>query len=463
MKKLLSLVLAALMLATLLPAAMFAEEAPTLKWVSVGSGMPDNYDAWKAKVDEYLMEKIGVKLELEILSWGAYGEKRNAIVNGGEPFDIIFGDSGSLHSDIAKGALLDMSTLLPNYPELMAVLPESLWATVTVNGGVYAIPTYKDSALAHYFIWQPSVIEKTGIDVTELKTFESIEPVLRAMKEQGINYPYTMNKNGSRFYLDNFDNMGLTQVMGVRYDDQERKVVSIYETEEVMNLYRLLHKWYNDGLINPDAATLAEAPQNLPFFIGQGWPNAWKIMEEVATTVNFLGPIFSNNSVMGSMNSVSAGSKYPEKAMELLQLANTDTKLRDMLCYGLEGDNFVYNAEGMVEQDMVNRPWPWPRYTQGNHFVLTPSTADPTIFDNLNIVNSTATPSVLLGFTVDRSEIEDQLAYFDQVLSKYMAEVCTGTGDPDVLIPQMVAELDAGGFRDVIASVQAQIDAHYAK
>ena len=32
----------------------------TLKWVTVGNGMPENYDAWKANLDKYLEEKIGV-------------------------------------------------------------------------------------------------------------------------------------------------------------------------------------------------------------------------------------------------------------------------------------------------------------------------------------------------------------------------------------------------------------------
>lgn len=69
MKKLLSLLLAALLLASLVP--VMAEEAPALRWVSLGNGMPDNYSTWKPKVDAYLMEKIGVTLDLEVLSWGA--------------------------------------------------------------------------------------------------------------------------------------------------------------------------------------------------------------------------------------------------------------------------------------------------------------------------------------------------------------------------------------------------------
>lgn len=40
-------------------------EVVDIKWAMVGNGMPDNYDAWKAKLDAYLEEKIGVHLDME--------------------------------------------------------------------------------------------------------------------------------------------------------------------------------------------------------------------------------------------------------------------------------------------------------------------------------------------------------------------------------------------------------------
>ena len=39
--------------------------------------------------------------------------------------------------------------------------------------------------------------------------------------------------------------------------------------------------------------------------------------------------ILSNETVRGSMNMISANSKYPEKCLELLNLVNTDTTLRE--------------------------------------------------------------------------------------------------------------------------------------
>lgn len=276
----------------------------------------------------------------------------------------------------------------------------------------------------------------------------------------------SFSKGGAYHMLDLYDGAGVgVPVMGVRYDDQERKVVSVFESEEIMANLNLLHKWYNDGLINADAATLAEAGSELPFYVAQGWAGAWTYTKDgksvTGTTVPFIGPISSSGTIMGSMNGVYAGARNPEKVLEFLQLVNTDSKLRDMICYGEEGVNFEY-VDGLVEQNN-EKPWPWARYTQGNHAILTPTTANPDLFSGIAWVNDNAVPSVLMGFNLDRSKIEDELAQIKATYEKYQSEMLTGTADPAEIVPAMMDELKAVGFDEVMAEVQRQIDAHFAK
>ena len=475
MKKTRSLLLAALMLLSLAPLAL-AEAPVAVKWVSLGGGMPDNYDSWKAKVDAYLTEKIGVTLDADILSWGAYGDRSNAIINGGEYSDAIFTDGGSYAADISKGALLDIKPLLDTVPELKAVIPEDMWRAITIDDKIYAVPTLKDSALTQYFVFDPEVVEGLELDISNVHSLKDLDPIFRKMKEGNdkvapIAAPYTLNKGGSYQMMDVFDGAGIgVPVIGVRYDDQERKVVSVFETQEIQDQLALLHTWYKDGIINADAATLQESPSELPFFIAQGWPGAWnyskkdaedKDIKVTGLTQLFLGPIFSSGTVMGSMEGVYAGSKNPEQVLKFLELVNTDTKLRDMICYGEEGVNFEYK-DGLVEQS-VEKPWPWARYTQGNHTILTPTTADPNFVTNIATVNAEATATVLLGFTLDRSSMEDELALIKAIYEKYLSELITGTRAPDDVVPAMINEMNAVGFQEVLAEFQRQVDAAFPK
>ena len=65
--------------------------------------------------------------------------------------------------------------------------------------------------------------------------------------------------------------------IGVSYNDSTKKVVSIYEQEDVMADLKTLHEWYQAGIINADANTLGEAPKYRMCYVAQGWPR--KILE----------------------------------------------------------------------------------------------------------------------------------------------------------------------------------------
>ena len=79
MKKLLTLVLA-LMVALCAMSFAVAEEVPTLKMITLGNGQPENYAAWIEKLNPYLEEKIGVKLDVECIGWGDWGNRRSVII-----------------------------------------------------------------------------------------------------------------------------------------------------------------------------------------------------------------------------------------------------------------------------------------------------------------------------------------------------------------------------------------------
>ena len=85
-------------------AAASSDEIVNLKWVTIGNGMPTNYDSWVAKVNEYVGEKIGVNIEMEVIPWGDWDKRRNIIVSTNEPYDIIFGNGNNYIADSNLGA-----------------------------------------------------------------------------------------------------------------------------------------------------------------------------------------------------------------------------------------------------------------------------------------------------------------------------------------------------------------------
>ncbi len=469
MKKLLAMLLALTMLLGMTGTFASAEEVVTLKWVTVGSGMPTNYDAWLAQINPYLAEKIGVNVDVEVIGWGDWDNRRNMIISTNEPYDIIFGNSGTYNNDVQMGAYYEITEeMLAEYaPGLVELIPSAYWDACRVDGLIYAVPTYKDSSMTNYFVWDKELLDANGLDASEGHTLEAIEPILYELKDKTSNTVYPLNSNGATYLLSVYDQMstGLPAI-GVRIDDTEYKVVATLEQEDIMTSLSLLHKWYNDGIINADAATHAESNKYNVCSVAQGWPSAaittWgPNMGVEAVAYQFGQTIASNETVQGSLNSISINCPYPEKALQLLDIINTDTYVRDLFYYGVEGENWEYTEDGRVHK--INAEWTMAGYTQATFFnVSLTDDMDFNQWDEVRELNDNATASVLLGFFFDTTPIQDQLASCIEIFNRYKGEVLTGTTDPAVSVPQMMEEMRAAGFDDIVAEAQAQVDAFVA-
>lgn len=440
------------------------EDVVTLKWIQVGNEMPNNYDAWQKNINEYLAEKIGVHIDMEVVPWGDWDNRRSVIVNSGEYFDILFTDGSKYNSEVGLGAFLDITDLIKEKaPKLYSSMPQNYWDAVSVNGKIYSVPTYKDSSATQYMIWDKELADKYNIDYNKIHTFEEADAGLKKIKDgEGIT-PFISDKRGIDAVIANYDQMGAgLPPLGVYYDDTTYKVVSVFEQEDVLKQLDMLHKWYTEGILNADAPTLDEVPDYRTFFLAQGWSGAAKTtwgpnMGTEAVAVQYGKTIVSNSTVRGSLNGIYSGSKYPEKCLEFLELVNTDSKVRDAFYYGLEGDNFKYTDDGKIEK--MNNEWSMAGYTQGTFFNVTQLAEDESNqWEEVKDLNAMAIPSVLLGFNLDTSKIETELANCRAVYEKYSSELLTGAKEPRKLVKTIREELDAAGFETILEEAQTQVN-----
>lgn len=450
-----------------------SDEVVTLKWVTVGNGQPTNYDAWLQQINPYLEEKIGVNLDVQVVSWGDWDPRRSVIVNTSGEYDILFTNMNTYVNDIHIGAFADITELVKTAsPELYSSIPEDYWEACEVDGKLYGVPTYKDSSITEYLVFDKELAESTGYTIPEsmaMSDLGSLTDTLAAMTESKGEAAFPMNKNGATWAAFEYDNMGTGLLpIGVRYDDATATVVSVLEQPDIQATLDTFHEWYQDGIINSDAATKPEENAYKPCSVAQGWSGAaitsWGPQMGVEAAATKLGPtVISNDTVRGSMNCISASCAYPEKALELLQLVNTDSYVRDLLYYGVQGDNWDYTDDTKEWVHKNNADWTMAGYTQGSYFTVTPS--DEFAFnqyDEVKELNDNAEPSVLLGFTLDTTNFKDDLANCVAIYERYKGELLTGTKATDEIVPQIMSELRAAGFDEIVAQCQEQVDAFMA-
>ena len=205
------------------------------------------------------------------------------------------------------------------------------------------------------------MVDEYSLDIKSLTTLDSLTETFEKLKADKNDYPVYIKNDGLYYIFDVYDQIGAgTQILGVRFDDKEGRVCFTLEEPDIMNQLKTIHEWNKKGIINPDAATLTEGRVYNMWRVAQGWESAcvtsWGpqmgkdvVVQQIEKT------ILSNETVRGSLNMVSINTKYPEKCLQLLDLVNCDTKLRDLFYFGEEGVNFEYTADGKVHK--INNEW----------------------------------------------------------------------------------------------------------
>jgi putative aldouronate transport system substrate-binding protein len=447
------------------------KDVPTLVWWTIGGQVPSNFSKAVDAMNAYTAEKIGVKVDIKVASWGEWDTKMNTIVNTGEPFDIMFTNSGKYSKQVAMGAFADITDLVQSEtPDLYKLIPQNVWDGTKIGGKYYSVPTYKDSALTQYWVFDDKYVQKYNIDINNIKTLHDLDKPLHDMKagEGKSFYPLPMTQGeGLNGFFNDYDDLTLGfPPIGVKADNASRKVVSVLEQPDVMANLKLLHQWYQDGIINPDAPTKTEADKGRPFFAAQAFPGAeisWQINDNVQKydMVQHYGPIYTTSTIQGSLNAISANSKYQKEALKYLELVNTDPKLRNMLAFGELGVDYK-NVDGEKVIERTTDTWPLAAYTQGTFFNLAVTKGAPEDqWEQVKKLNEAASSSTILGFALDISNLQTEVANCQAVWDKYKYELITGASDPEKMVPKITAELKSAGMDTIMKAAQEQIDNYF--
>ena len=451
-------------------------EVVNLSWIQIG-GQPNDVDLVMDTLNEYTAEQIGVTCDITYLDWGVWGDRVKAMLQGGEPFDIMFNDATVYTSAVDQGRFAALDDLLSEVPDLEAFIPDLAWEGVTYHDAIYGVPTYKDNTQTQYWVWDQNLVEQYDIPYEDIHTLAEMDPYIRQLQDE-INagnvttsqYAFYMTRDGINGQFMNYDASPTGTHIGVRYDDETATVVRIMEQPEMMETYQYLHEWYNAGIINPDAATLTTGPSYVIVGSAQGFPGAevgWGSGRGVPVVIEpWGGPVWSNGTIQGSINSISSSSEHQVEALKYLQLINLDEYARNTLVYGIEGTHYTKNDDGTITQDEVKRSDYSPAgYAQATFMTMYPVAPNPATMYDPDLIewNNSGETSVLLGFNFDRTPVENQLAACNVVCQSYDYNIYTGAVDPNTAIPEMYAALESAGLKDIEEELQRQINEFLGK
>ena len=139
----------------------------------------------------------------------------------------------------------------------------------------------------------------------------------------------------------------------------EMKVFDQYESVRAKDWYKWVRKAYQKGWISKSAATtkddvnILKSKKAAMLFAGscpQYDSSNWESYKPVTFKAIDIGnkPTVLTATCISTMYSVNANSKNIERSVMFINLINTDKKLFNTLCYGVEGKHYVLK-DGFVE------------------------------------------------------------------------------------------------------------------
>jgi len=311
------------------------------------------------KINEVLARKIGVTITYIKVGWQEYADRLNTVVSAGTPFDIAFAPEYATY--IQRGAWLRLDDYLSSVSkEMYDVIDPIFWEGVRMHdGSIYGVPTNKELATREQWMYPEELVRKHNIDISRYNTLESLEPLLKMIKEKEPSYqPMELDKDSQNFFaLDGYEYIIDKKLpLMVLSQDPGSPVENIFETKEAKEVLDTLRRYYMAGYINEDAA-LRESQglkrsERVFWKAAEGGPlseNSWSKDRGYKVVAHPVTPlIVTTVSVRGGIMAVSADTKHPVECMKFLNLLNTDPEVRNLFNYGIEGVHYTLDSLGEI-------------------------------------------------------------------------------------------------------------------
>ncbi len=172
----------------------------------------------------------------------------------------------------------------------------------------------------------------------------------------------------------------------------------------------------------------------------------------------------STTSTSAVSYAVGSSSENPAKAVELLNWISKTKEANDLLNWGIEGvhwevqeDGTIDYPEGMTAESCgYHQNFGYIMPNQFNSHVWKGN--PPDIFEQYQKVRNNAIVSKAYGFNPDLSGVADQVAALTDVQSQYLAQLTTGSVEPEAVIAEFNEALYKAGLQDVMDAKQEQLE-----
>ncbi len=433
-------------------------------------------------VNEISIPEAGVEVEFKTIPIMEQATKLGLMVGSGEKIDLVC--TGLLTTPAtlqSQGLLTDITEYVEGSDILMSKA-EGILDACKIDGKIYAYPGSTACGVQVTYFYDKDLADQYNIELpSKLSTADDWEKLFKQVKDSGMSqYPISLGDGvACEYEWSNFDALGdnSSNSYGVVMDNDPDKVVNYYATDEYRAKCQMHRDWYNkqycvqDSISNGYTTTDTMTQGQIFGFVsngGTGISDAYwaKITGKNVASIPMSDITVSAGDVVNFSWGVASTCENPKKVVDFLELLYSNTDLANILNYGIEGTHYVTKKGSKIISypegvDASNCGYGNFVGTYGDvsqTYQREPLT-DEFVASIPNYMYPNAKSSKYLGYTFDPTNVSAQVASVTAVVSEYAPSLECGIVDPDQMIDEFNAKLEAAGINDIIAENQAQLDA----
>ena len=473
MKKIISLLLALAVTASLCSCGSRETanngEPVTITWLMYGDKQTDQASVME-KVNEITVPAINAKLDIQYIDMGSYQERMKMnMASGSSAYDMCFvGWNNPYIAAAENGSLYDITDMLDEHKTLKESIPDYFWEGSTYEGKIYAVPNVQVAATSMGVFVKKDLADEYGLNLDEIRYINDMEPFLKWVKENHPEvYPFRTGQLGAFKDVEESYDIGVSGCSAII--DRDTGKVTVKPSYAVNNIakFELLRDWYNKGYIRKDNAVATDDNQEYNAGKFACWMLTYKpgVEAEIYTskgyeayakqlTEPYQAGLIGSNTMIG----INAKSPNPEKALEMIELIQTNKELYNLICFGIEGKHYTVENDRIV-QDNQSGYMPTMSWRFGNQFNAKLIEGQPDgVWEATEKFNDEAYKTPLLGFVFDSSKVRTEIAQIGTTGSKYSG-MLKGTEDiSGDFFERNKNEMIQAGVDKVAEEAQRQVD-----
>jgi len=436
-------------------------------------------------VNEITINEVGVEVEFRAVDTADAVVEYPLWISKDEELDLMLLYEQDIAVYISRGMLLPLDGLLAEAGQgILALSEEGCYVTegsVVRNRtyGVAAVPEISGNGTG---LWVPlSLLEETGFsyEAEHIYTREELGEFFAACKELHPEAyalgQITAGNTTTTFSYYGGNLKGEDVLSGVL--SEEGRIENVFELPEYIAFLEDMRRWYEEGYLYPDGAFtdsyLEELAANglVLTFPGSSRPGsgAEQIFGEEALCLRTSEISIWHQTSQSNFWTIPVSSREPEAAMKFLNLLYTDSRISNLLQYGIAGRHYVVLD---VETGRISYPYGVSRRSTGyyNPLAVYGDRRKMYSFDTVEVAEqkreyarkASDAQEEVHDFYFDTGEVEPELAAVQEVIERYVPALESGSLDIDTYYPEFIARLQMAGMDRILAEKQRQYGAWLA-